>query len=66
MIGLTKNINQSFYKVMKAHCLIKIQRASETNDLVQEMKQNKPLDPIVTKYLIQVYNDLGLYQDTSS
>ena len=58
-IGLTKNINQAFYKVMKAHCFMKTQRSSEAIEIVQEIKQNKPSDPVIAKYLVYVYNDLG-------
>ena len=38
---------------------MKTQRSSEAIEIVQEIKQNKPSDPVIAKYLVYVYNDLG-------
>ncbi len=51
---------------MKAHCLVKIQKGNETGDIIAEMKQNRPSDPVIVKHLIQVYNDLGQYSEATS
>lgn len=65
MAGLSKNINQAFYKVMKAYCFMKTQRQQEAVEIANEIKQNKPSDPTVAKYLVYVLNDLGQYQEVT-
>ena len=37
-VGLTKNLNQQFYKVMKAYCLGKLQKNQEAQEVIQELK----------------------------
>lgn len=51
---------------MKAHCLVRLQKANETGDIITELKTNRPSDPVIVKYLIQVYNDLGQYSESTS
>jgi predicted Zn-dependent protease len=58
-VGLSKNINQVFYKVMKAFCFLKTQRQAEAMDIINELKQNKPTDPVIAKYLVYVFNEMG-------
>ena len=50
---------------MKAHCLIRMQRPQDTGDLINELRMNKPSDPVIVKYLIQVYNELGTYSEAT-
>lgn len=35
-------------------------------DLCQEIKTLKPSDPTTAKYLMAIYNEQGLYNETSS
>jgi hypothetical protein len=51
---------------MKAHCMIRMQKAHEISDLMNELKTNKPSDPTIVKYLIQVYNELGTYSEATT
>lgn len=37
---------------MKAHCLVRLQKANETGDIIAELKTNRPSDPVIVKYLI--------------
>jgi predicted Zn-dependent protease len=48
-----------FYKVMKAFCFLKTQRQAEAMDIINELKQNKPTDPVIAKYLVYVFNEMG-------
>ncbi len=50
---------------MKAFCLIKQNKVLEAQDLLVEVKQAKPSDTITAKYLIEAFNDLGQYSDTT-
>jgi hypothetical protein len=43
-----------------------MQKANESGDLVNELKINKPSDPVIIKYLIQVYNELGSYSEATA
>jgi hypothetical protein len=63
---MTKNINQTFYKSMKAFCLLKQNKNGECIELLQEIKSNRPSDSVTAKYLINIYNDLGMYNETTS
>lgn len=65
-LGLTKNINQQFYRVMRAYCLAKLSKFNEALESVQDSRQNKPNDPIIAKYLAYAYNDLGLYSEATA
>ena len=31
-----------------------------------ELKQTKPTDPVIAKYLVYAYNELGMYSETTS
>lgn len=46
--------------------MIRMQKAHEIGDLMNELKTNKPSDPTIVKYLIQVYNDLGTYSEATT
>ena len=63
---MTKNINQTFYKTMKAYCLLKSNKNGECMELLQEIKTNKPSDPVTAKYLLTIYNEMGMYHETTS
>jgi tetratricopeptide (TPR) repeat protein len=65
-LGLTKNINQQFYKVMKSYCLGKLQKYQEAQEVISELKQSKPNDPVISKYLVYAFNELGMYSETTA
>ncbi len=46
--------------------MIRMQKAHEISDLMNELKTNKPSDPTIVKYLIQVYNELGTYSEATT
>ena len=51
---------------MKAYCLLKQNKNGDCLELLTEIKSNRPSDPITAKYLINIYNDLGMYNETTS
>jgi protein involved in temperature-dependent protein secretion len=51
---------------MKALALLKLQKLPEAADIVAEVKSTKPTDPVIAKHLIQVFNDMGQYQETTA
>ena len=63
---MTKNLNQIFYKTMKALCLLRQNKSGECVELLQEIKTNKPSDPVTAKHLLTIYNEMGMYHETTS
>lgn len=51
---------------MKAYCLLKTNKNGECIELLQEIKTNRPSDPIIAKYLLTIYNDLGMYNESTA
>lgn len=51
---------------MKAFCLLKMNKNNDCVDLLQEIKTNRPSDPVTAKYLLTIYNDLGMYNETTN
>ncbi len=45
---------------------MKQNKNSECNELLIEIKTTKPNDPVTAKYLIGIYNELGMYNETTS
>jgi predicted Zn-dependent protease len=51
---------------MKAFSFMKTNRQQEAIEIVNELRQNRPSDPTIAKYLVYVLNDLGLYSETTT
>lgn len=46
---------------MTSFCLIKLDRNSEAAEIITEYKNQKPQDTTTCKYMVAVYNNLGMF-----
>lgn len=59
-------MNATFYKAFKAYCLLKQNKIADCVELCQEVKSNRTADLITAKYMILIYNELGMYHETTN
>lgn len=63
---MTKNVNSVFYKTLKAFSLLRQNKTLDCMELCYEVKSSRPSDPVIAKYLIIIYNEMGQYNETTA
>ena len=52
---------------MKAYCILKTGgNKGELNELISEIKLTRPTEAIITKYMVKIYNEMGMFTDTTN